>query len=212
MFKAILFDFDGTLLDSDQMIFEAFKILYQKYKPEVDADFSHTLTFSGPPILETLQKEFPKQNIDKIYHDYLKITPPLYQKYVRLYDGVIPLLNALKKRGIKLALVTSKRRIHTEMTLKQHHLENLFDVTVTPDEVKCNKPSPDGLNFALNVLGVSIDEALYVGDSEYDALAAKNAKMKFALVGWSPRKDKITIQPDYLIKQFSSFIEDLNLS
>ena len=45
MFKAILFDFDGTLLDSDQMIFEAFKILYQKYKPEVDADFSHTLTF-----------------------------------------------------------------------------------------------------------------------------------------------------------------------
>ncbi len=212
MFKAILFDFDGTLLDSDQMIFEAFKILYQKYKPETQADFTHTLTFSGPPILETLQKEFPLQDIDKIYHDYLKITPPLYQKYVRLYDGVITLLNALKSRGIKIALVTSKRRVHTEMTLEQLHLDNLFDVIVTPDEVSHNKPAPDGLIYALNVLGINSSEALYVGDSEYDALAAKNAMIKFALVSWSPRKDKITTQPDYLIKQFLTFITDINLS
>lgn len=210
MLKAIIFDFDGTLLDSDKMIVETFRQLYEMFKPTIKPDLEHFLSFSGPPIKESLKKEFPDIDQDFAFEQFQKLSEENYIKYVKPFPYVIDTLKELKKRNIKMALVTSKGRAATEFALKLTSLNNIFDFIICADEVKKVKPDPEGVLLALKYLNIeNKNEAIYIGDSRYDYLTAKNAKLKFGYVTFSPRKLLDNEKADIYISSFKNFIEEV---
>ena len=97
--KLILFDFDGTLLDSDQMIVVTFQQLYELYKKDNIFDLKKVLTFSGPPIKETLKNEFPDIDQDFIFNEFVRLSTINYDKYVHLFPYVKEMIDILKNMG-----------------------------------------------------------------------------------------------------------------
>lgn len=210
MFEAIIFDFDGTLLDSDKMIVVTFEQLYKIYKPNIVPDKNKLLLFSGPPIKESLLKEFPDANQKEALDNFLKLSEINYIKYVKPFPYVKEMLTLLKKFNIKTALVTSKARQATDFALKLTSLDGLFDFIICADEVKNVKPDPEGVLLALNHLNVkNKDNVVYIGDSEYDYMTAENAKLKFGFVTFSPRKLLANHKPDLSINDFETFTKGI---
>ena len=115
--KLILFDFDGTLLDSDQMIVVTFQQLYALYKKDNIFDLKKVLTFSGPPIKETLKNEFPDIDQDFIFNEFVRLSTINYDKYVHLFPYVKEMIDILKNHNIKVGLITSKARKATMYAL-----------------------------------------------------------------------------------------------
>lgn len=211
MFKYFLFDFDGTLLDSDQMIVVTFEDLYKLFRPNDSYDPKSFLRFSGPPIKESLLEEFPNVDQDLAFKEFVRISEINYVKYVKPFPYVKECLLDLKSKGNKIALITSKGREATDFALKLVKLDNLFDFVICADEVKKVKPDPEGILLALKSLNVlNKDEAIYIGDSMYDYLTAKNASVKFAYVSFSPRKLFKGCKANYIVNSYKTFLEDLS--
>ena len=210
MYKLFLFDFDGTILDSDQMIVVTFKQLYDKYRGGKQAPLEHVLTFSGPPIKRTLKQEFPDLDQDMMFNEFVKYSTVNYDKYVKPFPYVIEMLKAFKKHGIKYGLITSKARGATDYALKLTHLDELFDFVVCSDEVKNVKPDPEGVLLAMKHFNVlNKNEVLYIGDNMFDYLTSKNAGVKFGYVTFSPRKLDKDAHIDVSIDNFKKFKEDV---
>lgn len=210
MYKLFLFDFDGTTLDSDQMIVVTFKQLYDLYKNGEQAPLEHVLTFSGPPIRETLKQEFPNMDQNFMFDEFVKYSTVNYDKFVKPFPYVKEMLLAFKKHNIKYGLITSKARKATDYALKLTGLDKLFDFTVCADEVNKTKPDPEGIFLAMKHFNtLNKEEVIYIGDNMYDYLTAKNAGVKFGYVTFSPRKLIKGAKVDYLIDSFASFTEDI---
>ena len=210
MYKLFLFDFDGTILDSDQMIVVTFKQLYDKYRGGKQAPLEHVLTFSGPPIRRTLKQEFPDLDQDMMFDEFVKYSTVNYDKYVKPFPYVIEMLKAFKEHGIKYGLITSKARGATDYALKLTHLDELFDFVVCSDEVKNVKPDPEGVLLAMKHFDVlNKNEVLFIGDNMFDYLTSKNAGVKFGYVTFSPRKLDKDAHIDVPIDNFKKFKEDV---
>lgn len=210
MFKLVLFDFDGTTLDSDRMLIATFFDLYKKYYPERNYTIEHILTFSGPPMALTLKQEFPDVPFEEIMGEYMRISTYYYPLTIKLYDGVEDILLELKRRGIKTGLITSKSKEMTNYVFDLFSLHGYFDYVLCADEVKNTKPDPEGIYLAMEHFNIiNKEDVLYIGDSKYDYLASKNAGIKFALVDWSPRKDELVDKCDYLITSFDNFFKEV---
>ena len=210
MYQLILFDFDGTLLDSDQMLVVTFQQLYAKYKPGFDPGIDHVLAFSGPPIRETLKKEFPDLDQKLMFDEFCKYSNENYVKTSKPFPYVIEMLTSFKKHGVKYGLITSKARKATNYVLDLLGLSNLLDYSICGDEVSQVKPSPEGLFKAMEHFGVTNkDEVIYIGDSMFDYLTAKNAGVKFGYVTFSPRKLDSNCKIDVLIDSFKEFEKEV---
>ena len=209
-YKLYLFDFDGTLIDSDPMIEACFIELYNKYKPDEKIDKRKLLSFSGPPIKETLLHEFPSANQKIILDEFLRLSKKYYDLVVKPYPGAKEVLLTLKNKGIKTALITSKAKEATLYALKTTGLDGLFDCIITASDVKKSKPNPEGALFAMKSLGISDkNQVIMIGDSNYDYLTAKNAKIDFGYVTYSPRKLTDKAKVDIFINSFHDFIKEI---
>lgn len=210
MYKLFLFDFDGTLIDSDPMLEASFKDLYLKYKPLETLKKEKLLTFSGPPIKETLAKEFPDINQEIILNEFLSLSRKYNATLVKPYPGVVEFLSFLKKKNIPFALITSKGKSSTMQVLKVTGLDVFFDFVITSNDVKNCKPNPEGVNLAIKHFHIqSLKDVIYIGDSEFDYLVSKNAGVSFGYVTFSPRKIEKDAKVDVKIKSFLDYLTDL---
>lgn len=208
MYKVVLFDFDGTLLDSDQMLVVTFQELYSLYSKDYHPSIEHMLTFSGPPIKDTLAKEFPHMDQDFMMKEYLARSTKNYDKYVKPFPYVKEMLLSLKDNNIKFGLITSKAKDATNYALKLTGLDGLFEFIICADEVKNVKPDPEGILLALKHFNVKDkSETIYIGDTMYDYLTAKNANVPFGFVTFSPRKMEDGLKYDLTIDSFKNFVE-----
>ena len=209
MYKLVLFDFDGTILDSDQMLYETFKELHKMYKTGKKILPSDTIKYSGPPIKESLKKEFPNLDEEMTLKDYLRISVTNYERYVHLFPGVEDMLIALREKKAKFGLITSKNREATNMTFSLLGIEGYFPLSICFDEVSIPKPSPEGILLAMRHFNVlNPKEVIYVGDGLIDYVTARNAGVDFALVGYSPRKESIPLDDvDLIINDWNDLLE-----
>ena len=210
MYDLILFDLDGTLLDSDQMIIETFKELYPLYRPDYHPSVEHILSFSGPQITETLKKEFPDGDQKLLLKEFRERSTKNYVKYSKLYPGVEEMIAELNRRQIPFGVVTNKHRYATDYTYELFGINGLIPFTVCADEVKHLKPAGDGIHQCMEHFGIKDPQkVLYVGDGQIDFLTAKNAGVKFAYVDWSTRRLEKDAIIDLHIKNYQQFLEEI---
>lgn len=201
MYKLVLFDLDGTLVDTDLLVVEGFLHFFRKYKKE-KVSLDVLASFSGPSLKDSMKKYFPSYNTDDMVQEYRRVTWPLYDTFIELYDGIREVLIFLQDKEIKIGIVTSKAREATTKTLSQLCIEQFFDYIICVDEVKNPKPNPEGINKAIDFFKISKDETIYVGDAITDLTTARNAKVKCCLVSWNLRGKHKDIKPDYYVDNY----------
>ena len=183
MVKLLIFDADGTLFDTDEIIFKTWKELFSLYKPKdtfIDREF--TRSFSGPPLSESIKKVFSEYPLDFMIKEYTDRTKKYYASDLKVFDHVVEVLKKLKEKGYILTILTSKNRERTLETLKITKTSELFSSVVTSSDGIKEKPNPDGILYLLKKYNLKIDEAIMIGDTFSDAQAAKNAKIDVILM------------------------------
>ena len=209
-YKVLLFDLDGTLCDTDEMIVQTMWAIYKEYKPLKERTREELYYFSGPPIRDTLAREFPDQDEDKMYEVFKRVSKDFYQDYVFPYPNEQEVLKALKKKGYILGVVTNKGLPLTIYSLQICHIDDLFDVIISADDVNIPKPNPSGIDKALEKLGIlNKKEVLYLGDNDIDYETAFNAGVDALLVTWGPRKINVLDKAKYLAKSYNEIGEIL---
>ena len=203
-YRLLLFDLDGTLANTYEMVVQSFYALYKIYKPRVVRSREELYYFSGPQIRETLKKEFPDYDLEEMREAFARISKSLYAPYVTEYPDEIETLKALKEAGYLLGVVTNKGKPLTKYNLELCHLDDIFDVVITADDVAAAKPDPQGIFKAMEVLGIKDKkDVLYIGDNDIDYYSGTNAGVDTLLVTWGPREIKSVNKAKYTASSYN---------
>jgi HAD superfamily hydrolase (TIGR01549 family) len=181
--QAILFDLDGTLIDTWRLYWEVYNRALEPYlgrRPTPDDFRAHAPSAERKFLLHWLGEEAGAACHADLLRHYAELHGSLGEG---VYDGVREMLAALRAAGYPLGIVTGKGRGAWEITERELAL-GPFGVVVTDDDVSAPKPDPEGLLAAVRALGVAPADAVYVGDSAGDLHAGRNAGMRVAAVLW----------------------------
>lgn len=211
MLKLIVFDVDGTLVDTDEVILATWKELIRLYKPSdyfLDDDIIRT--FSGPPLRDSIKRVFSEMDQEFIFNEYNRITPGLYKDNIRTFSNVVETLNKLKNEGYRLAILTNKDSKMSRYTLELAGIDiGLFDEIITADDVKTLKPNPEGLQKILNKLCIKNTEAISVGDTEFDYYCGVNAGVKTIMMTMKKRPYESKIFPLAFCSNYNDLYKEI---
>ena len=189
--RAVLFDFDGTLVDTWRLYLESFR---RSLEPHFKRLLTDPEILAYHPIAERrlLEHVVEKSRVNDYFDSFLSHYCSLHETHCEgLYPGARHLLNGLRARGYAIGIVTGKSRRAWTTTFDHLKLEP-FDAVVTDDDVTHPKPEPEGLIAALHALDVEASHAVYIGDSIMDCRAAHAAKIRFGAALWSKSMDEVT--------------------
>lgn len=199
---AVLFDLDGTLLDTEKAIFASFTEVLGKYKPELVLTEEDLVSFLGPTLQQSFQKYAPEFDTEMLVKEYRESNHKAHLNgVVQPIKNVPELLAWLKQEGYPIAIASSKKTDTVKLGLKVCGLEDYFDVIIGVDKVEKPKPDKETLVKAYKELGYSMSNTIYVGDSGSDVVCAKNAGV-FSIAFVSnelKRKELEDSQPNKLI-------------
>jgi pyrophosphatase PpaX len=181
-FSVVLFDLDGTLLDSGWMILASMRHATRTVL-ERDIPEQELLARVGGSGLREQMRAFDPERVEDLVAVYREHNEPLHREVVAC-EGVLPVLDRLRAEGRRLGVVTAKR--HATVQLAAHALPFLddLDVIVGWDDTDRHKPHPDPILHALEQLGAAPTDAAYVGDSPFDLSAARAAEVFAVAVTW----------------------------
>ncbi|MFH1196013.1 MAG: HAD-IA family hydrolase [bacterium] len=181
-FDAFIFDVDGTLASTNQLIFDSFNHVAQKYlRTRLTND--EIITLFGPTE-EVILKSWMNDDYESAEKDYFEYYSKHHDIAAKIYDGLKEVMEIIKSQGKPIAIFTGKGRKSTEITLDKIGLLKFFDFIITGTDVTNHKPSPEGLNMILERFNVSKEKTLFIGDAPVDYIAAKEAKVKFGAALW----------------------------
>lgn len=188
-FDGIIFDIDGTLSSTNELIFASFNHIAKKYLNKTFSNDEITSLF-GPPE-DVIIKKFCGERFEEGKKDYYDFYTKNHHM-ANLYPGIIDILKYLKMKNIYLSIYTGKGREAATITLKKHEIFDFFDLIITGDDVKEHKPSPEGIDIFIEKFNLNKDKVLMIGDSTGDIKAARGAGVKIASVLWdSLSKDRV---------------------
>ena len=204
--NTILFDLDGTLIDTNELIISTYLHTLEKYFPG-KYKRQDVLPFLGPTLHEVFEAMDPER-VEEMVLEYRTYNLANHDALVKEFVGVMETIETLKKKGYKLAIVTTKREDVAFKGLRLMKLDPFFDVMIAYDHVKKVKPDPEPIFLALEKLGSKPEDALMVGDNFHDVLAGKNAGTKTAGVAWTIKgRDYLAkYEPDYMLENMTDLI------
>lgn len=204
----LLFDLDGTLINTNELIITTFQKTLAEFLPEKSFSREDILPFIGPPLTETFANLAPLR-VEEMIAYYREFNISHHDELVLEYDGVYEAIRALYEEDYKLAVVSTKMYDVIMKGLKLTGLDKYFQVVIGLDQVKTAKPDPEGIEMALALLGSEPDEAIMVGDNLHDIFAGKNAGTKTAGVSWCIKGPEYLSQfePDYMLKTMGDLLE-----
>lgn len=187
--QACIFDLDGTLLDTLQDLANSVN--------EALADFgqptrsiSEVRAFVGNGVRRLMQRAVPEGTdealYEQIYARFLEVYDREKDHYTKPYDGILALIAALREKGIR-CVVLSNKNDDAVAALCKAHFPNCFELTQGMRPGVAPKPAPDAVYTICTRMGISLEEAVYIGDSEVDVATAKAANMRFIAVTWGFR-------------------------
>lgn len=203
----LLFDFDGTLLDTNELIAQTFlSVLGEHFPGEYGRE--DVLHFIGPSLEQTFTKIAPGK-VSELSDQYRRLNRTLHDELVSEYDGVAETLRTLKSRGLKMAIVSTKREETILHGLKLMGVHDVFDVLVALDHVQNPKPHPEPLELALRLLDADQQGALMIGDNSHDIEGGKNAGVRTAGVAWTAKGEEFlaSFEPDFMLQHISDLLE-----
>lgn len=181
MFKGIIFDIDGTLTSTNELIFKSFNHIAKKYLDRTFTDEEIIALFG--PTEDVILKELCGKNFESAKKDYYEFYKSQHH-IANLYPGIKKLLDYLKSKKILLSIFTGKGREASLITLEELSIINYFDLIVTGDDVVNHKPASEGIMKFVNEYDLKKDEVLMIGDSVADVNASKEAGIKIASALW----------------------------
>lgn len=209
MKKALIFDFDYTLGDStDGIVISANYALKELGYPErATEEVKRTVGLTLKQTFEILTKKQDEAEAQKFAELFKAKADEVILPNTTLYPGVMDILQKLKNQGIKIGIVTTKYHYRIDAILNKFNAGGLVDIIVGGDDVKVEKPDPEGLLLAAGELELEKSEVLYVGDSLVDAQTAESAGIDFAgvLTGTTTKQDFENYKSEYIGKN----IEDI---
>lgn len=184
MYKAVIFDFDFTLGDSSDGIIECtnYALKTMGFPERAPEDIKKTIGLSLSEMFFLLGNADSTDKADEFARLYREKADVVITASTTLYDGVPEVLRELRSLGIRCGIVTTKFHYRIDNILDKFSAADLIDIIIGGDDVLIEKPSPEGLLKAMEMLGAGKNEVLYVGDSLVDAKTAQSAGVDFAAV------------------------------
>lgn len=210
-FDGIIFDIDGTLTSTNQLIFQSFNYVTKKYINKTYSD-EELIEFFGPTE-ESILKDLTGEHFEKARDDYFRFYNDNHEKLADIYPGIKEVLEHIKQKDVPLAVFTGKGREAAIITLKILNIFEYFDLIVTGDDVAEHKPSPEGILLFVNKFNLHKEKVLLIGDAPADIKAARLAGIKIASVVWDSYAKETIMESgsDYIfntVKEMESFIKE----
>jgi pyrophosphatase PpaX len=208
MIKAVLFDFDGTLINTNDLIFKSYEVAFEKVlnrkigMPEI-------LELYGKPLYSSLIKYGEKGEwLYKVYREFNEIH---HDEMAKPFEGVYEGIKLIRQKGYAVGIVTSKRLHMVKRGLEIINLADDFEVIVTPDDTEKTKPDPEPILCGCKKLNISPQNVLYVGDSIFDMKAAESAGSQLCAVKYSvtPHAELLKFKPLYFVDSILELAEKL---
>ena len=200
--KAVLFDFDGTLMDTNGIIINSWQYAFKVAEGRVLTLDEIRRNF-GEPLRDSMVHLFPGRDPDEMVDLYRHYQRHIFMDKLHMFPGMRELVLGLKERGIKVAVVTSRFWNTIRKGVYLFDIADEFDAVVSGEDNTKPKPDPEPCLVCLERLGASPEEALVIGDTKFDILCGKNAGIRTVLVNWtlavSDEEKQGVYRPDYFI-------------
>lgn len=180
-YQHIVFDVDGTLLDTEEAILHSFQKTLREHAG-IEKEFSELsfcLGITGAAALKRLETGHEEEMLLRWKENLAAL-----RDFVRVFDGIELLLKRLRTDGFHLGVVTSRCRAEYERDFKRLGLDGYFDTVVCEEDTLCHKPEAEPLKCYMRKAGARPEEVLYIGDSIYDMECARSAKTSCGLALW----------------------------
>jgi len=182
-YSCVIFDVDGTLTRTSELIFASFNHVAARHLKRTFAP-PEIIALFGPPEEGALLQVFGPKNLDVLMQELLDFYAANHAAMASLHHGMEDLLRFLRGEGVGLAVFTGKGRHTTSITLDALGIMDYFDCIVTGNDVAHHKPHPEGILRILEHFGVGPRDALMIGDSLSDIKASRAAGVRVASVVW----------------------------
>ena len=198
-FSTYLFDLDGTLIDSTDLIMAAYRHTMQTHLGAVPDEDAWRAGFGRPLRTQLARFARTRAEVDAMTATYADYSDRHHDAMVGPYPAIRDVLAALRRPGLRFGVVTSKNRRSTARGLAVCRLEGFFDVCVTVDDVVESKPHPAPVRAALERLAAASGDTVFIGDSPHDVAAGRAAGVSTAAALWGPcrRAQLAEARPDH---------------
>ena len=207
--RTVLFDLDGTLIDSVRLILDSYHHTLEAHGFPARTDEEWLEGVGTPLAAQFAAWQDDVGTLEALIATYREYNLKHHDRMVTVYPGVVEVVRTLKEDGVGTGLVTSKNRSGALRGLTLARLEALMDVLVCADEVDNPKPHPEPVEKAVRLLGADARATIYVGDSIHDMRSGRAAGVRTAAVLWGPfgRSHLEGAQPDYWLATPGELLE-----
>lgn len=210
-YKAYLFDFDYTLVNSEKGIVECFKHVFDlhNYINISESVIKHTIGMTLSDAFTSMTGVSDKKTLELFRREYVKKSDEIMNLNTKYYSDTCDVLGQLKKQKAITGIISTKYRYRIKAFLTDTYTDDLFDVIVGGEDVTAAKPDPEGINNAVRLIGCKKCEAVYIGDNIIDAMAAQNAGVDFIAVttGTNTKEDFLTYNCMRITENLSGILE-----
>lgn len=208
--KVALFDFDGTLVDSNEAVLSILHLAAVHHRGFAFSPEELELIL-GKPLVEQMAF-LSEEKCDELVTLYREAYRQIRDEKTKAYPGVREMLTSLKEAGVKIGIVSNKGRNGIDHGIALLGLEEFIDVSISKDDVICSKPHPEGIYNALEQLNHPLShchEVVFVGDSGHDIETGKRANTKTVLVDWTllDKEKLMELEPDFIAESPEAIYE-----
>lgn len=205
----VIFDVDGTLLDTKSLVYASFTHAFSVYKPGYQLSDEELRSFFGPTLKESFSKYLQGEQVEEAIACYREYYDIHYEEHVTIIPNTIEVLKYLKENDYPLAVMSNKYKPVIDKGLKLAKIDEYFEVVLGSEEIEEAKPSIKGLLKACELLHTGIDQVVYVGDNVADVLTCKN--MKAFSIAYACNEEEYqklqAVKPNALITDFKEIIK-----
>ncbi len=199
MINTVLFDLDGTICDTNQLIIQSLRYVLSSENPN-DLSDAYLLKYWGKPLYYQLNNFLPgRDDYDSLAQRYRIFYNDNQAVYLREFPGIWQMLDELSSANKTIGIVTSKLTRFAVETLNCLNYQKYFQCVIGCDQVVNVKPNPEPILKAIEICGSNKQETIYIGDNVDDIIAANNCNIFSAVVGWSltNRQTLLNESPDF---------------
>jgi pyrophosphatase PpaX len=211
-YAAYLFDADGTIIDTRELIYRSFMRMGEEMKAEmpdrpfIEATVGLPVEVQVPILLGQGRGKEYYARAENAYRAYMM---EVYRDFLDVFPGVREGLAKLAAAGRKLAVVTSRGRQSLDIFLDVLDINRYFSRKITPEDTERSKPDPQPAELAMRLLEAKAEETVFVGDAEYDIRCGKAAGTDTILAAWGGMDPaNWPVRPDFIASNFSDILPD----